>query len=135
MKLLNSEQYITALTNISRDQCDSCTASNMPFEFVNNNASIDRSARKRIRSHAAIGKNAGKTILRPSRKGAFVLRAKPGTAKVEKAAPDVESEVVMPKVERQIGDGLSVLCLPVPVTPGSKGIVQKGMYGHLEAEI
>ncbi|KAI1260290.1 hypothetical protein F5Y18DRAFT_441954 [Xylariaceae sp. FL1019] len=39
----------------------------MPFHFINNNDTIDRKARKLIRSHAAKGKNLGRTIHRPSR--------------------------------------------------------------------
>ncbi|KFY40147.1 hypothetical protein V494_03620 [Pseudogymnoascus sp. VKM F-4513 (FW-928)] len=39
----------------------------MAFEFVDNNAPIDRAVRRRIRSHVAIGKNAGRTLVRPSR--------------------------------------------------------------------
>jgi Fungal specific transcription factor domain len=31
------------------------------------------------------------------------------------------------KIERQIGDGLSVLCLPAPLGPGSSSLVRKGM--------
>jgi hypothetical protein len=47
---------------------------NLRFEFIDNNAPISRSVRKRIRSHAATGKNAGKVISRPSRKKALEHR-------------------------------------------------------------
>ena len=40
----------------------------MPLEFIDNSATIDRAARRRIRSHVALGRNAGKTLVRPSRK-------------------------------------------------------------------
>ncbi|KAI0148589.1 hypothetical protein GGR57DRAFT_474880 [Xylariaceae sp. FL1272] len=39
----------------------------MPFQFIDNNTAIDRKARKLIRSHAAKGKNLGRTIHRPCR--------------------------------------------------------------------
>ncbi|KAH6622688.1 hypothetical protein F5144DRAFT_497292 [Chaetomium tenue] len=40
----------------------------MKFEFVDNSNAIDKTARKRIRSHVAIGRNAGKKISRRSKK-------------------------------------------------------------------
>ncbi|KAK4038132.1 hypothetical protein C8A01DRAFT_17750 [Parachaetomium inaequale] len=46
----------------------------MKFEFVDNTA-IDGSARRRIRSHVATGRNAGKKLSRPSRRKALESRA------------------------------------------------------------
>lgn len=99
----------------------------MLFEFVDNSSPIGRVARKRIRSHVAVGKNAGKTVVRPSRKNASVLRAEhtlgtPGplyTSKCDKIVPS--------SIGRQIGDGLSVMCIPTTLSPGFRRIVQKGM--------
>lgn len=122
----------------------------MPFEFINNNAAIDRAARKRIRSHVAMGRNAGKTLVRPSRKKALGLglRAKttttaaalayiPKKVVVEKAhdSETTCNEEVVPEIERQLGDGLSVLPVAAQVTPGSRVLVQRGMYvGHIQTE-
>ncbi|TVY48307.1 hypothetical protein LOCC1_G001955 [Lachnellula occidentalis] len=101
----------------------------MPFEFVNNNASIDRVARSRIRSHVAIGRNVGKTIVRPSRKRMNELRVKAPIAlilKAEKVAHDLENKQdVVPEIERQVGDGLSVFTFPEHVMPASKGLLQR----------
>jgi hypothetical protein len=112
----------------------------MPFEFVDNNAAIDRAARRRIRSHVAMGRNAGKTLVRPSRKKAFRLRVQTATAltripKLVEDAHDFESNKKMvPEIERQVGDGLSVLSFPEQMTPRSRRLVQRGMYDHLQTE-
>ncbi|KAK3293589.1 uncharacterized protein B0H64DRAFT_327211 [Chaetomium fimeti] len=47
----------------------------MKFEFVDNSGAIDGTARKRIRSHVAIGRNAGKKISRPSKKKALLNKS------------------------------------------------------------
>jgi hypothetical protein len=102
----------------------------MAFEFVNNNTSLGRDVRKKIRSHVAMGRNVGKTYARPSRKAAFVISTKTAAPKAVKKRPQLESsrEVdIFFEIERQIGDGLSVLCLPAPLTPGSSSLVRKGM--------
>lgn len=105
----------------------------MPFEFVDNNATIDRAARRRIRSHVAMGKNAGKTIVRSSRKTAFRPGVKSATyyAHVPKVIEDARSaednDSVASDIERQIGDGLSVLSFPDSLIRGSKGLVQRSM--------
>lgn len=101
----------------------------MPFEFVNN-ASIDRHARKLIRSHAAKGQNVGKK--RPSKRKEPAVRIKI-TLPVfdERLVPDAQGlendKAIPPFIERQIGDGLSVLSIPAELTPRSKDLVQKGM--------
>jgi hypothetical protein len=102
----------------------------MPFEFVDNSTALGRDARKKIRSHVAMGRNVGKTYARPSRKAAFVLSAKAAVPKAVKKTPQLESSRALDvffEIERQIGDGLSVLCLPAPLTPGSSSLVRKGM--------
>lgn len=87
----------------------------MPFEFIDNNARIDRKTRKRIRSLVATGKNAGKTVVRPSRIKAFqskyptVYSTVPGTVELQQqgspsASPDETTS--SSKIERPIGDDL-----------------------------
>lgn len=108
----------------------------MPFEFVDNNATISHTARKRIRSHVAIGRNAGKKLVRPSRKAILGPMVKDITAvirtpkAVEKAYSSEVSKDVFPQIERQVGDGLSVLSFPEQPTK-SKALVQRGMCRHL----
>jgi hypothetical protein len=109
----------------------------MPFEFVDNSAVIDRATRRRIRSHVAVGKNRGKLVVRPSRKEAFLLKGKiyiPEEAMKDKGHLE-RSKHVVPEIERQIGDGLSVLSLPGSWSPGFKGAVQKGMYSESWTQI
>jgi hypothetical protein len=100
----------------------------MSFKFVNN-ASIDRSTRKLIRSHAAKGKNVGKK--HPSRRKQTVLRAKLSlplcNVKGVEETPAHESEEPVLPIERQIGDGLSVLLIPAELSPRSKVLVQRGI--------
>jgi len=113
----------------------------MPFEFVDNNAAIDHAARKRIRAHVALGKNAGKKLSRPSRKKAFGVKTSTTLIHIPKGvetthAHDSESaEEVLPEIEQQIGDGLSILSFPVRLTPGYKRLVQKGMCGSFQAVV
>jgi hypothetical protein len=93
---------------------------NMPFEFIDNNTTISRAERKRIRSHAAKGRNVGKTIIRPSRKKLAVTRT------VQPENKENQPREPRREIERQIGDGLSVLGLPAPPNLASKRLVQKG---------
>ncbi len=46
----------------------------MKFQFVNNNGAVDGAARKQIRSHVAMGRNAGRKLSRPSRKKLLTAR-------------------------------------------------------------
>ncbi|KAE8381499.1 hypothetical protein BDV26DRAFT_255307 [Aspergillus bertholletiae] len=77
----------------------------MPFEFINNN-DLDNTTRKRIRSRAALGKNKGKKISRPSRKDLLatatnaVLRVPLTIGDISKAKREVE------RIERPLDDGL-----------------------------
>ncbi|KAJ5808520.1 hypothetical protein N7474_009789 [Penicillium riverlandense] len=91
----------------------------MAFEFIDNSTTISRAERKRIRSHVAKGRNVGKTIVRPSRKKLAV----PRTFSPE----NKENQPRDREIERQIGDGLSVLGLPAPPTLASKRLVQKAL--------
>ena len=107
----------------------------MPFEFVDNNAAIDRAARKRIRRHVAMGRNVGRKLARPSRKASLELGGAAATAfRYTPNAEDQESNnELVPVIERQIGDGLSVPSFPGQ-TPNSRQIAQRGNYGHLQNE-
>ena len=116
------------------------TAVTMPFEFIDNNATIDRAARRRIRSHVAIGRNAGKTLVRPSRKK-LELGVKNTTAvtRIPKVIEDTRdsgiNEDVPYEIERQVGNGLSVFSIPKQLNPASTGLVQRGMYGNLKTDV
>jgi hypothetical protein len=107
----------------------------MPFEFVDNNATIDRAARRRIRSHVATGKNVGRTIVRPSRMKAESREAGIRSAAAIVCVPRVVADARNAKeveeggcaIERMIGDGLSVLSFPEQRSDKARGIVQRGM--------
>lgn len=112
----------------------------MRLEFIDNNTVIDRAARKRIRSHAAMGRNAGKTLVRPSRKKLFGPGVSTTTAFIPIPKVQVEghqsesSEDAVPGIERQVDDGL---CFPVQLAPGSRSLVRRGMYvcmAHIQTE-
>ena len=107
----------------------------MPVEFINN-AAIDRTARKRIRSHVAMGKNAGKKLARPSRKRTTGMRFEIATPIIDlpKFQDDPESsgfkgleEETIYEIKRQVGDSLSVLSFPEQHSVGDKRLVQRGM--------
>jgi hypothetical protein len=111
----------------------------MPLEFIDNNATIDRAARRRIRSHVAMGRNAGKTFVRLSRKklglGMKNTKALIRIPKVIEGTRDSESnDHVVHEIERQVGDGLSVLSIPQRPSPESTGLIQRGMYSLLKSE-
>ncbi|KAL4943511.1 hypothetical protein BDV06DRAFT_135303 [Aspergillus oleicola] len=105
----------------------------MSFEFIDNNTAIDRTARKRIRTHAAIGKNANRTLTRPSRVAA--LKANTATpfytpeTITQRAHEDTttssptDTEVV--EVERPLTDGL---LFPVPVPARSRRLVKEALF-------
>ena len=108
---------------------------NMPFEFVNN-AAIDRKARKLIRSHVAKGRNVGKKR-QPRRRppeAAVKCAALYASSASSSMTPSVEDVQIAPVkkdiysvIDRQIGDGWSILSFPTEVAPGSKAVVQRGM--------
>ena len=93
----------------------------MPFEFINNNDLSD-ATRKRIRRHAAVGRNKGKRISRPSKKDVsttvttlfrvpLILQ---GASKAKEKVCDIE---------RPIDDGLF---FPGLLPGESKGLVKEG---------
>jgi hypothetical protein len=94
----------------------------MPFEFINNN-SLTNATRRRIRSHAALGKNKGKKITRRSRKD--VLTTATAQFRVPLRVQAVsEAEKKVQDIERPVDDGLFFPGL----RPGeSKGLVKKGI--------
>lgn len=109
----------------------------MPFEFIDNNVRIDRNTRKRIRSLVATGKNAGKTVVRPSRIKAFKEQSKnptafssvPGT--VELRRPDFSSSspddtASSPGIERPIGDDLFFTFTSNQLNPASRYLAKRG---------
>jgi hypothetical protein len=100
----------------------------MSFVFLNN-ANIDRNARKLIRSHVAKGRNVGKKLSsrRRQRKQDVKIVVPIVRPNILEDGKDRESEEATPAIERQIGDGLSVLSFPVEVTPTSKGLLQRGI--------
>jgi hypothetical protein len=112
----------------------------MSFEFVDNNGAIDRAARRRIRSHVALGRNAGKTLARRSRKDASRGKPRPSEAftpfqdEVQEAYAAESNAEVSWEVGRQVGDGLSVLFLPAQVDSKSKALVQRGTHAFQDLQ-
>lgn len=107
----------------------------MPFQFVDNNTTIDHAARRRIRSHVATGKNAGRTVVRPSRTKAAVREAESRPVAAIVCVPrvvadarkmEVEEEEGGCAIERMIGDRLSVFSFPEQGSVKARGIVQRG---------
>ncbi|KAL6237333.1 hypothetical protein BDW75DRAFT_204416 [Aspergillus navahoensis] len=97
----------------------------MPFEFINNNTAIDSMARRRIRTHAATGKNANRTLSRPSK--AFTLK---GNAAVLLQVPETIKKLrsdskINTEVERPVTDGLQ---FPIPVPARSRGLVRQALF-------
>ena len=112
----------------------------MSLEFIDSNATIDRATRRQIRSHVAMGRNAGKTLVRPSRKKLGLgIKNTTTPIRIPKIIDDIhdskKNEDIVHEIERQVGNGLSVLSIPTQLNPESTGLVQKGMYGYLETEI
>lgn len=92
----------------------------MPFEFINN-AEINRAARKRIRSHVALGRNAGKKLVRPSKMRSTGMKRVVTSAAISLESAQIDSirleqkdseENSMYEIERQVGDSISCLSLP-----------------------
>ncbi|KFY93114.1 hypothetical protein V498_04558 [Pseudogymnoascus sp. VKM F-4517 (FW-2822)] len=104
----------------------------MPFEFVDNNAAIDRAARRRIRSHVAIGKNVGRTIVRPSRAKVDAREAGSRPIAAIVCVPHVVAEARNQEVEEEgkcaiepmVGDVLSVFSFPEQTSVRSRRVVQ-----------
>lgn len=92
----------------------------MPFEFINN-AEINRAARKRIRSHVALGRNAGKKLVRPSKMRPTGMKRVVTSAGINLEGAQIDSirleqkdseENSMYEIERQVGDSITCLSLP-----------------------
>ncbi|KAK6953144.1 hypothetical protein Daesc_005444 [Daldinia eschscholtzii] len=96
----------------------------MAFEFINN-AVLDRRTRKLIRSHAAKGRNVGKKHPSRGRRAAIKANITESIYKPKNKALEPHHQLVLPTIERQVGDTLSVFSLPVESTPGSRVIIQK----------
>ncbi|KAL2832970.1 hypothetical protein BDW59DRAFT_94644 [Aspergillus cavernicola] len=118
----------------------------MPFEFIDNTTAIDRTSRKRIRSHVATGKNANKTLTRPSK--ALALKDSSAAApfhvpsclrktqaqksqeeknkntreSASSSRSNVEIEI---GIDRQWDDGL---LFPVPVRGESRYLVHQAIF-------
>ncbi|KAI1383976.1 uncharacterized protein F4822DRAFT_57322 [Hypoxylon trugodes] len=95
----------------------------MAFEFVNN-TTIDRNARRLIRSHAAKGKNVGKT--HPSRRRRAAMKAK--TTKPDNKTTELISRhesAVVSTTHSQLDYSLFAYSLPIELPPGSGTLVQK----------
>ncbi|EEA23674.1 conserved hypothetical protein [Talaromyces marneffei ATCC 18224] len=106
----------------------------MPFEFIDNNARIDRKTRKRIRSLVATGKNAGKTVVRPSRIKAFKEQSKyptifssvPGSTDLkqqESSSPNETASIC--EIERPIGDDVFFVFTPNQLNPTSRYLAKR----------
>ncbi|KAL4793269.1 hypothetical protein BDV19DRAFT_380231 [Aspergillus venezuelensis] len=104
----------------------------MPFEFIDNNATIDRGARKRIRTHAATGKNANRTLTRVSKVAALkantatpfhtpetIQRVRGTTTSSTSSGTEVAG------VERPLSDGLH---FPGPVPARLRGLVKEALF-------
>ncbi|KAL4801482.1 hypothetical protein BDV18DRAFT_167320 [Aspergillus unguis] len=92
----------------------------MPFEFIDNNATISRTARRRIRTHAATGKNTNKALARPSKNNVL---------KKHDVTPFRTPETILARRERQIERPVSDgVLFPIPVPARSKGLVREALF-------
>jgi hypothetical protein len=94
----------------------------MPFEFINSNDILDDTTRRRIRSHAALGRNKGKKVSRPSRKSASMTSRTPFSIPTIMKGASVSAEKPY-NIERPIDDGL---LFPGHLPNESKGLAKKG---------
>jgi hypothetical protein len=115
----------------------------MPYEFINNNAQINPTARRRIRSHAATGKNLGKTLVRRSRKDLLGSGPRPFQVTVPERLlppPEPHDTRAQPRqhaattFDRQIGDGVSISSLPIDFLGESRALVHKGIPSCIRRE-
>ncbi|KAM0151087.1 hypothetical protein ACHAPG_008478 [Botrytis cinerea] len=107
----------------------------MPFEFINN-AEINRSARKRIRRHVALGRNAGKKLVRPSKMRPTGMKRVVTSAGINLEGAQIDSirleqkdseENSMYEIERQVGDSITCLSLPNHAFKDRK-IIQRSIH-------
>jgi hypothetical protein len=103
----------------------------MPFEFIDNNAPIDRASRKRIRSRAATGKNANRTLVRAPK--AHILRnpaastpfkAPTSLHKTRENQENKGDDDLIVEIGRPVDDGLE---FPIRVHPESRYLVREGL--------
>lgn len=104
----------------------------MTFEFIDNSVAIDRAARRRIRTHAATGKNANKTLARSSKAiahkkddSATPFRTPASIRKAYRSTSDGSGDAEVAEIERPVSDGV---LFPIPVPARSKGLVREGAY-------
>ncbi|KAL3489893.1 hypothetical protein BJX62DRAFT_238712 [Aspergillus germanicus] len=103
----------------------------MPFEFIDNNAPIDRASRRRIRSRAATGKNANRTLARPSK--AHLLKNPAASSTPFKAPTSLhkarenqqDQEDLIVEIGRPVDDGLE---FPIRVRPESRYLVREALF-------
>lgn len=100
----------------------------MPFEFIDNNTFPNDAARKIIRTHAALGRNKGKRLTRPSRKDASRTTTTPFhvpaiVAKASKFEESLEIERTE-SPERPVDDGL---VFPGLLPGETKSLVKNGL--------
>jgi hypothetical protein len=115
----------------------------MPFEFIDNNARIDRKTRKRIRSLVATGKNAGKTVVRPSRIKAFKEQSKyptafssvPGNGDLKQQDRSSHDETPSSKIERPIGDDLFFTFTSNQLNTASRYLAKRGKERSLVVRV
>lgn len=116
----------------------------MPFYFIDNNAPVSEGARRRIRSHAAIGKNLGKKFVRGRKnrerklteQGAGNSAAKLANNSIRLQRGKVNYHGLPShcdeslRIERQVGDGLILQGLPVAVAAGDTLLTRRGTIIH-----
>jgi len=123
----------------------------MGFEFIDSTAPVDPAARQRIRRQAALGKNLGRKLNRPSRKQALkphpvATRAtidssedsdqqeqqgqqQPKAQKAKSDVVEVMEAVRLPAPDNQIGNTLTQLQFK---KIGPDSLVMNGEFGQLE---
>ncbi|KAL5340725.1 hypothetical protein BJX70DRAFT_396426 [Aspergillus crustosus] len=104
----------------------------MPFEFIDNNAPIDRAARKRIRTRAAAGKNANRTLTRLPKTTALnsntaVPFLAPTSLRRSRSPRNgsINDNELHIEIHTPIGDGLR---LPVSVPVKSRSLVREALF-------
>ncbi|BCS26452.1 uncharacterized protein APUU_51163S [Aspergillus puulaauensis] len=104
----------------------------MTFEFIDNSVAIDRAARRRIRTHAATGKNANKTLARSSKavalkkdNSATLFRTPARIRNAHRSTSDGPGDAEVVEIERPVSDGV---LFPIPVPARSKGLVREALF-------
>lgn len=102
------------------------TVVDMPFQFIDNNTILDNTKRKLIRSHAALGRNKGKRLSRPSRKSAS--RATSTRFYTPNIVQKTSQSTGFREIERPINDGL---VFPGLLPGETNGIVKNGLFAAI----